>query len=163
MHNNIYSDSSFVNGWSTIVCYLNCALLLFYNNDNVERDRFEKLVASAVAGLPDEFRDMLDNVDVVVEDAPTRQQARRTGGRGLLLGLYEGVPMTGRTAGYNMVVPDKISIFQRAIESVCHSDAEIENEVREVVIHEVGHHFGLSDRRLEELAAHKHSERRRRS
>ena len=136
---------------------------MFYNNHNVDRERFEQLVAAAVAGLPEEFRDMLDNVDIVVEDAPTRQQDRGAGRRGLLLGLYEGVPMTVRTAGYNMVAPDKISIFQQAIESICHSDEEIENEVREVVIHEVGHHFGLSDRRLEELAAHKHSERRRRS
>ena len=136
---------------------------MFYNNHNVDRERFEQLVAAAVAGLPEEFRDMLDNVDIVVEDAPTRQQDRGAGRRGLLLGLYEGVPMTVRTAGYNMVAPDKISIFQQAIESICHSDEEIENEVREVVIHEVGHHFGLSDRRLEELAAHKHSGRRRRS
>lgn len=121
----------------------------------MERERFERLVSEAVAGLPEEFRDLLENVDVVVEDSPTGQQNRKTEGRGTLLGLYEGVPLIGRGNGYNLVVPDKITIFQNAIESIFTSDSEIEREVREVVLHEIAHHFGLDDRRLSQIEAEK--------
>jgi predicted Zn-dependent protease with MMP-like domain len=123
----------------------------------MDRERFEGLVAAAVDGLPQEFRDMLENVDVVVEDSPSRAQNRKAGGRGTLLGLYEGVPMIRRGSGYNLVVPDKITIFQNAIESFATSDAEIEKEVREVVLHEIAHHFGLGDRRLAEIEREKRS------
>ena len=127
----------------------------------MEKERFELLVSEAVASLPEEFRDLLENVDVVIEDFPTRLQSRNTVGKGTLLGLYEGVPMIARGSGYNMVVPDKITIFQNAIESVFTSDIEIEREVRNVVLHEIAHHFGLDDRRLEQIESEKRSKRRR--
>jgi len=127
----------------------------------MDRKRFEELVAAAVAGLPEQFRNLLENVDVVVEDFPTGIQSRKAAGRGTLLGLYEGVPMTGRGSGYNLVVPDKITIFQNAIESFFTSDIEIEREVRNVVRHEIAHHFGLDDRRLEQIEAEKRSRRGR--
>jgi predicted Zn-dependent protease with MMP-like domain len=127
----------------------------------VERDKFEALVVEAVAGLPAQFRNLLENVDVVVEDFPSRAQGRKTAGRGTLLGLYEGVPLTGRGSGYSMVVPDKITIFQNAIESAFTSDIEIEREVRKVVLHEIAHHFGLDDHRLEQIESEKRSKRRR--
>jgi len=123
----------------------------------MERNRFEELVTSAVAGLPEEFRSLLDNVDVVVEDYPSLAQQRKSGGRGLLLGLYEGVPRVRRGSGYNLVVPDKITIFQRAIESICNSDDEIEQEIRSVVRHEIAHYFGLDDRQLEQIEKQKRS------
>jgi predicted Zn-dependent protease with MMP-like domain len=126
----------------------------------MEKGRFEHLVSEAVAGLPEEFRDLLENVDVVVEDFPNGIQSRKATGRGTLLGLYEGVPMTGR-GGYNLVVPDKITIFQNAVESICTSDSEIEHEVRNVVLHEIAHHFGLDDRRLEQIEAEKRAKRGR--
>ena len=123
----------------------------------MERERFERLVSEAIAGLPQEFRDLLENVDVVVEDSPTGSQNRKTRGRGTLLGLYEGIPLIGRGNGYNLVVPDKITIFQNAIESFFTSDADIEREVRNVVLHEIAHHFGLDDRRLSQIEAEKRS------
>jgi predicted Zn-dependent protease with MMP-like domain len=127
----------------------------------MEREHFEKLVAAAVAGIPEQCRDLLENVDVVVEDFPSLFQSRKTAGRGLLFGLYEGVPLTGRGIGYTMVVPDKITIFQNAIESTCSSDIEIEQEVRKVVLHEVAHHFGLDDPRLEQIESEKRLKHRR--
>jgi predicted Zn-dependent protease with MMP-like domain len=127
----------------------------------MERERFEKLVSDAVAGLPEEFRNQLENVDVVVQDFPSSLQSGKGEKRGTLLGLYEGVPLTGRGGGYNMVVPDKITIFQNAIESFFSTDAEIEREVREVVLHEIAHHFGLDDHRLNQIEAEKQSRRGR--
>ncbi len=127
----------------------------------MDRKRFEELVSAAVAGLPEQLRDLLENVDVVVEDLPSQTQNRKAAGDGTLLGLYEGVPLTGRGSGYNMVVPDKITIFQNAIESAFASDIEIEHEVRQVVLHEIAHHFGLDDRRLKQIEAEKRSKHRR--
>jgi predicted Zn-dependent protease with MMP-like domain len=115
--------------------------------------RFEQLVSQAIDSLPDEFKERLDNVDIVIADIPTRtQQSRSDRAKGeILLGLYEGVPRTERTGGYSFVMPDKISIFQKNIEAVFKDDAEIVKEVRRVVLHEIAHHFGIGDARLEEL------------
>lgn len=113
----------------------------------MQRDRFEALVAGALDALPAEFRTRLENVDVVVEDWPTPTQVReaRVRTRMQLLGLYEGIPQTKRGSGYNLVLPDKITIFQKPIEGVCRNDREIEAEVQKVVRHEIAHHFGISD------------------
>ena len=113
--------------------------------------RFERLVEQAIENLPEEFRERLENIDIVVEDTPTRAQLRG-GKRGeTLLGLYEGVPLTERGNNYGFVTPDKVTVFQKAIESFCKNDNEIVAEVGRVVIHEIAHHFGISDARLEEL------------
>ncbi len=119
----------------------------------MNRERFEELVARAVENLPEEFLIRLDNVDVVVEDYPTRAQLAETKLRRneTLLGLYEGVPLIERTQSYGMVLPDKITIFQQPIESRCRSDAEITTEIRSVVQHEIAHHFGIDDARLKEI------------
>jgi predicted Zn-dependent protease with MMP-like domain len=69
----------------------------------------------------------------------------------MLLGLYEGIPLTDRTGAYGLVLPDKITLFQQALESVCPDEETLRNEVRVTVIHELAHHFGISDRRLREL------------
>jgi predicted Zn-dependent protease with MMP-like domain len=112
--------------------------------------RFEHLVAEAVNSLPEEISERMENVDVVVADRPTREQLRVLKGRkgDTLFGLYEGVPLTSRSHGYGLVMPDKITIFQEPIESRCRNDAQIVKEVRRVVLHEIAHHFGISDRRL---------------
>ncbi len=114
---------------------------------------FERLVADALDSLPDAILRMLDNVAVVVADAPTEHQQKRTHLRDDedLLGLYEGIPLTERTAGYGAVLPDKVTIFQRAIEAQCDSEAELVAEVRHTVVHELAHHLGISDVRLIEL------------
>ncbi len=111
------------------------------------------LVGEAIDRLPEEFRERLENIDIVVADAPTREQLKALKEkRGhTLLGLYEGVPLTERTHGYGFVMPDKITIFQRPIEAMCRSDARIVEEIEKVVRHEIAHHFGISDDRLEEL------------
>ena len=111
---------------------------------------FEELVRQAVTALPDEFLSNLDNVDVLVRRWPTRSQldANGLGPDETLLGLYEGVPLTER-AGYNMVVPDTITIFQGPIEQMCGTPHEVVQQVQETVVHEVAHHFGISDAQLE--------------
>lgn len=114
------------------------------------RPRFERLVAEALDSLPAEIATRMENVDVVVERYPTRRQLAAGGvPRGqTLLGLYEGVPLTERTASYGLVLPDKITIFQGPIEAYCRTDAEIRDQVRQTIIHEVAHHFGISDEAL---------------
>jgi len=110
-------------------------------------------VAKAVNSLPDEFRDRLENIDVVVADQPTPHQlAPLKKKRGeTLLGLYEGVPLTRRSRHYGLVAPDKVTIFQKPIEAICRNDAEIITRIQRVVLHEIAHHFGISDARLKEL------------
>jgi predicted Zn-dependent protease with MMP-like domain len=119
----------------------------------MDRERFEELVAKAVQALPEEFLARLENITIVVEDLPSRYQLARAGlKRGqTLLGLYEGVPLTKRGGHYGMVVPDKITIFQKPIEFRCRNDAEITTEIQAVVQHEIAHHFGISDARLSQL------------
>lgn len=118
------------------------------------RERFEDLVVEAIDELPDDILGMLDNVEIVVADAPTADQLDEAGNLDageMLLGLYEGIPLTDRTGSYGMVLPDKITLFQGALESVCQDEETLRNEVRVTVIHELAHHFGISDRRLQEL------------
>ncbi len=119
----------------------------------MDRERFQKLVARAVESLPDEFRSRLENIDVVVEDFPTPGQLAKAGlsRRHILLGLYEGIPLTKRSTHYGMVLPDKITIFQKPIETKCRNDDEVAAEIRSVVQHEIAHHFGIGDARLEQL------------
>jgi predicted Zn-dependent protease with MMP-like domain len=119
----------------------------------METRKFEQLVAAAIEALPDEFRERLENIDIVVADEPTRAQLRWSdlARSETLFGLYEGVPLIDRTSGYSFVVPDKITIFQKPIESFCKNDAQVIAEVRRVVLHEIAHHFGIDDDRLEEL------------
>ncbi len=124
----------------------------------MERARFEALVARAVDSLPPEFQRKLENVDIVVEEWPAPAQLRR--GRPIrpaqLLGLYQGVPQTRRGRGYGLVLPDKISIFQKPIEAQCQSESEIEAKIGEVVRHEIAHHFGLDDEILRKIEGEKH-------
>jgi predicted Zn-dependent protease with MMP-like domain len=119
----------------------------------MDRERFEQLVVKAVESLPEEFLELMDNVDVVVEDYPTPEQLDKEDIEDdtLLLGLYEGVPQTRRSSYYGMVMPDKITIFQKAIESVADTDDEIEEQVRKTVRHEIAHHFGSSEETLREI------------
>jgi predicted Zn-dependent protease with MMP-like domain len=119
----------------------------------MERERFEELVVRALSDLPEEFRERLENIDIVVEDLPSTEQLLSTGtGHGqILLGLYEGVPHTRRNTYYGMVTPDKISVFQKNIEAKSRSETAIILEIAKVVQHEIAHHFGISDARLKEI------------
>jgi len=117
------------------------------------REEFEDLVVSALKKLPRFFRKKMENVDVVVEDRASLEVLKEMGLRSPyeLLGLYQGVPLSRRGFYYGNVLPDKITLFQLPIEAICNTRAEVESKVREVVIHEVGHYFGLDDERLREL------------
>lgn len=109
----------------------------------MEDAAFEELVDAALAQLPPEFRDRIENVALLIEDEPP------PGSR--LLGLYEGVPLPSRSY-YSRSWPDKITIFRGPLVRLYGADPErLKNEVRRVVLHEVAHHFGISDERLIEI------------
>ena len=124
----------------------------------MERQEFDALVFRAIEALPPEFRSKLENVDMLVEDWPSQQQISRLRLRNKtqLLGLYEGVPQTKRDSSYNLVLPDRITIFQKPIELNCRSDKEIENEIGRVVRHEIAHHFGIGDDTLYKIERQQH-------
>jgi len=108
----------------------------------VEPEPFEEMVVAGLDSLPEELGRLMRNVAVTVEHG--------AGPRGLL-GLYQGVPLTSRTSGYAGVLPDRITIYRRAICSVCDTEEQVVEQVRRTVIHEVAHHFGIDDARLDEL------------
>ncbi|HMQ25402.1 MAG TPA: metallopeptidase family protein [Acidimicrobiales bacterium] len=110
---------------------------------DVPPERFEELVGDALDGIPEELAGLMDNVAVFVED-----RSRQRG----LLGRYQGIPLTERDAGYaGMVMPDRITIYRLAICAMCADEAEAVEQVRVTVVHEVAHHFGIDDDRLDEL------------
>jgi len=121
---------------------------------NLRRARFARLVRNAIAGLPTEFRERMRNIEIVIEDEPTREQIAGGSEGGsppsTLLGLYEGVPLTARGA-QEPYLPDRICIFRRPIERMSVSPRRQAIIVRDTVVHEVAHHFGISDQRLDEL------------
>ncbi len=127
--------------------------LPFSKLKKMEREQFEELVAKAVDALPEHFKESLLNIDVVVEDWPSREKLEEVGvnRRQDLLGLYEGIPLTKRGRGYDMVLPDKITIFQKPIEMRYHSEDQLIKRIQGVVRHEIAHYFGISDRRLREM------------
>ena len=117
------------------------------------RSEFDELVISALRGLPRSFKKKMKNVDVVVEERASKELLNEMELRSPfeLLGLYQGIPLDQRGFYYGNVLPDKITLFQVPIESLCTTREEMEEKIREVVVHEVGHYFGLSDERLREL------------
>ena len=119
----------------------------------MRRQEFEQLVAEALDALPRQFRRQMRNIAVIVETAPSREllEAMDLWPDQTLLGLYQGVPLPDRGYSYGNVLPDQITIFQQPIEAICHTPEEIKAAVRETVIHEVGHYFGLDDERIDEL------------
>lgn len=110
-------------------------------------EQFERLVADGINAIPAEFTRLLNNVAIVIEDEPTPEQRKksRPGEGQTLFGLYEGIPPVRRSAGYSMVLPDKITIFRRPIEQAAGSPADIKRLVCETVWHEIAHHFGLDE------------------
>lgn len=128
----------------------------------MDREKFETLVVGAIDNLPLEFRNKLENVDIVVEDWPTSGQLKKVklSHPSQLLGLYEGVPQTKRGRGYGLVPPDKISIFQKPIEGQCHSNEEIDVKITEVVRHEIAHHFGIDEKTLRSIEDNRHRKNR---
>ncbi|MBN1690646.1 MAG: metallopeptidase family protein [Dehalococcoidia bacterium] len=119
----------------------------------MQRETFEEQVAQAISSLPEEFRQLLDNVEIFVEDWPSKEQLKSVGlrDRHELLGLYEGTPITHRDQSYNLVLPDRITIFQKPLEAQCGSEAEIKREIIKTVKHEIAHYFGMDEDRLNSI------------
>jgi predicted Zn-dependent protease with MMP-like domain len=116
----------------------------------VSEERFESMVADALDEIPDELAEQFQNVAVMVQDWPT--EAQLAGRRGTLLGLYEGIDLTRRSPlGYTGVMPDRITIFRGPLCARARDEVELAQQVRVTVLHEVGHYFGMSERRLREL------------
>lgn len=114
---------------------------------DLRRARFARLVSHALDDLPAEFRERMRNIEVTVDDEPDPQLREE---RGELLGLYEGVPLTERGLD-EPYLPDRITIFRRPIERMTASPRRQAEIVRDTVVHEIAHHFGISDERLDEL------------
>jgi predicted Zn-dependent protease with MMP-like domain len=107
-------------------------------------DPFDAYVEEALASLPAKLRKQMSNVEIVVEDEPPPGER--------LLGLYQGVPLTRRTSNYSGALPDKITIFRGPLErNYGHDPEELRRQAVHVVLHEIAHHFGISDERLVEL------------
>jgi len=115
--------------------------------------RFEKLVLAALDSIPEPIRARMDNIDVVVDDEPTPHQRAtlELAPDEVLFGLYEGTPLIERGILSDPLMPDKITIFKRALEDACDSEEEITEEIRRTIVHEVAHHFGFDEDRLAEL------------
>jgi predicted Zn-dependent protease with MMP-like domain len=106
------------------------------------RKEFEILARDVLKKLPKEFKEKLQNVDVVIDASA----------KGNLLGLYEGVPLDNRTTNYGLVMPDKITLFKKSIELECKEQGlDIRKEIKHVIQHEIAHHFGISDKRLRDI------------
>ena len=119
----------------------------------VTEEEFEELVTEAISTLPEKFRERMENIVVVVESLPSQELLREMKIKSPygLLGLYRGVPYTRRGIWYRNVMPDKIIIFKKPIEVRCKNKEEIKESVRKVVIHEIGHYFGLGEADLRKI------------
>ena len=121
---------------------------------SISREQFQNLVLQALSDLPEDVRHSIQNVDVVVDDVASMHQIAGTGIENAmdLLGLYEGIPLTERY-GYDMVLPDKVTLFQKPIESICDTQEQMAEEISKTLIHEIAHHFGLDDDHLDRIGS----------
>jgi predicted Zn-dependent protease with MMP-like domain len=118
----------------------------------MKREHFVKVVEEALDSLPQEFRSRIHNVAVLVEDLPPNQPSPRSGHRRqLLLGIFHGVPTTKKSMFDLPAGPDHIVLYQKNIEAVCSSEAEVREQIRLTVIHELGHYFGLNESQLKDV------------
>jgi len=122
-------------------------------DEAMNRRRFEALVEKALRRLPRRFKDRIANIAVVVEDWADAETLADVGVEppDTLYGLYRGVDLTRRDSSYGNVLPDTIHIYQGPIEEDCADEAEMEELVRDTVIHELGHYFGLDDDTMERI------------
>src|ERR1700755_3505917 len=111
---------------------------------------FDRLISTAMDELPQEYIKGLDNVAIVYADWPDGHQAKKAGLRegNLLLGLYEGIPLTKRGAGYTFVLPDKITLFKHAILMVSRSPESLFEQIKRTLWHEIAHYYGLDHDRI---------------
>jgi predicted Zn-dependent protease with MMP-like domain len=116
-------------------------------------ERFEQLMGQAVDDLPEWIAEHMQNVYITFAAWPTNHQMRaaRVGRGGMLLGLYEGVPLSRRGRGYHLAPPDRITLFQRPLEIVARDEADLVDRIQRTIIHEIAHHFGFSEDELGRL------------
>ena len=118
------------------------------------RERFEAIAEEEFANLPEPFRQRMENVRIVIEDvdSPARRRQAGLGRSSMLLGLYEGVPLPRRGIDYGVVpvMPDTITLFQKNIESIARSESDVRRQIRETLIHEIAHHFGMDEDEIRE-------------
>jgi len=114
----------------------------------VDKKSFEELLVSALKELPIKFRHRMENVEIVIEDRPSKELLKKQGiaESTLLLGLYQGVPVTKRGFYYTNVLPDKITIFQENVEKIAGSEQNVKEALKQVIIHEIGHYYGLGEK-----------------
>lgn len=120
----------------------------------VSRERFETLVEEALAKLPAKYRGYFANIVITVEDYPDEEERGRLApGKGLLLGLFSGVPYPGKGSFFEIPSPlsDRIILFQQNIEAICSDEDELIRQIKATLVHEVGHYFGLSEEELRKL------------
>lgn len=119
----------------------------------MNRERFRRLVDDALQTIPDDFRNAMENIAIVVEDEPTSEQLEEVGIEppDSLLGLYQGTPLTERQWAHGNALPDKITLFQRVIEDDSEDEDDMVTAIGETLIHEIGHYFGLSEEEIEEI------------
>jgi len=116
----------------------------------LNREEFEEIVNEGIKAIPEKFLQKLKNVEIIIEDEPTPAQRKKLNLHSgwTLFGLYEGVPQLERGAGYNAVLPDKITIFQNPIEVAANNEQDIKEMVKNTVWHEIAHHFGMNEARV---------------
>jgi predicted Zn-dependent protease with MMP-like domain len=118
----------------------------------MEREEFAKVTREVLDTLPTEFRSRIRNVAVLVEDLPPNQAASRSGrSRRLVMGIFHGVPTTKKSVFDLPTGPDYIVLYQKNIEAVCSTEAEIREQIRRTVIHEFGHYFGMDEDQLKDV------------
>lgn len=118
------------------------------------RDEFEDVVQEALRTVPRPFREAMQNVAIIVEDEPARELLAEAGIRppGTLLGLYQGVPLPERSSAYGNALPDRITLFQGPLERYAgHRPGELERQIWETLVHEIGHYFGMSEEEIAEV------------
>ena len=117
-------------------------------------EQFDRLITKAMDELPQEYITGLDNVAIVMADEPTEEQQQkmrlREEGK-ILLGLYEGIPLTQRGSGYTFVLPDKITLFKHSLLWVVHNEDELFEQIKRTLWHEIAHYYGLNHHRIDEL------------
>lgn len=118
----------------------------------VSEEEFHDMVDSAIETIPENFKEKLDNIIFIAEDFPSESDLSRLGmsdGR-YLLGLYSGVPFTHRSTWYSGTVPDRIILFQKNIEPLCNTKEQLKEKIREVMVHEIAHYFGMDEDEIRE-------------
>jgi predicted Zn-dependent protease with MMP-like domain len=140
-------------------CIANNDILSIVNTERTISDEaFDQLVTHAMNELPQEYIKGLDNVAIVYADWPDQHQAAKSELKpgSLLLGLYEGIPLTQRGSGYTYVLPDKITLFKTPMLMITHSEAELAEQIKRTLWHEIAHYYGLNHSRIDALEGFDH-------